>query len=73
MIWRSWSLSSRSRWAATLFDGNASVGGGMLGQEFTKLAEFDQGRIRVIKDITFSESGMADEYLIVLHEEREIR
>jgi hypothetical protein len=55
-----------------LFDGNASVGGGMLGQEFSKLAEFDQGRIRVIKDIAFGEGGVADEHLIVLYEEREV-
>jgi hypothetical protein len=54
------------------FDRNAGVGSGVLGQEFTKLAEFDQGRIRVIKDIAFGKGGVADEHLIVPYEEREV-
>jgi hypothetical protein len=57
---------------SAFFDSNAGVGSGVLGLEFAKLAEFNQGRIRVIKDIAFGESGMADEYLIVMHEEREV-
>jgi hypothetical protein len=59
--------------AGAFFDRHTGEGSGMLGQEFTKLAEFDQGRIRVIKDIEFGEGSMADEYLIILHEEGEIR
>jgi hypothetical protein len=58
---------------SAFFDSNAGVGSGMLGQEFTKLAEFDQGRIRIIEDVTFGKGSMADKYLIVLHEEGEIR
>jgi hypothetical protein len=38
----------------------------VLGQEFTKLTELDQGRVRVIKEITFGQCGVADEHLIVL-------
>jgi hypothetical protein len=57
---------------AAFFDRYADKGGSMLGQKFTELAQFDQGRIRVIKDITFVEGSMADQYLIVLYEEREV-
>lgn len=55
------------------FDHNADVGRRMLGQEFSKLAEFDQRRVWVIEDIAFGERGMADKNLVVLYEEREVR
>ena len=55
------------------FDSNTCVGRRVLGQEFTKLAELEQSRVRVIEDIAFGQYGVADEHLVVLHEERKIR
>src|SRR6266516_911128 len=43
------------------FDGHIGVGRRVLGQEFSKLAELDQSRVRVVEDIAFGERGVADE------------
>jgi hypothetical protein len=55
------------------FDRNTGVGRRVLGQEFSKLAELDHSRVRVIEDIALGERRVADEHRVVLHEEREIR
>jgi hypothetical protein len=56
-----------------LFDSNTCIGCGVPGQELAKLTELDQSRVWVIKDIAFSQCGVADEHLVIFHEEREIR
>jgi hypothetical protein len=55
------------------FDSNTGVGSRVLDQEFTTLAQLDQCRVGVIKDIAFGECGVADEHLVVVHKEREVR
>ena len=63
-------MSSFSR--KNVYGGETGVGCRVLGQEFTKLAKLDQRRVWVIEDIAFGQRSMADEHLIVLHEEGKI-